>query len=636
MKPKTKRSTSPVSALSSSRFVNFEEISRAYDELSPKYAGRKEEYFGPLYISKKFNISTEEAASFVNFAGHSYGIDGFYFDAVGKNLYLFVFRWSDDHMSFKSALDTLGKDGMYKIFFSTSKGPEDSSIIVSIRNCISDNKNAIERVFINFIFNGDPVNAEQSKVLSFLRENVEDKKNLVDNYFKHNLNTVMVRSESNDGSYEANQEQSSELIFQYVSNEIALGHTSSSRQTAEYSITFANSQKISGGGNELTVLFLPLWNLYQMYDEMGERFFEKNIRSGLDDGNMTNYQIKESLKKIVDSEEVSENFTLYHNGIAMTAQMLDTLNNGEHTIRMVEPRILNGVQTVKILKQFIEAGGRHKGGSGKNHTENTIEHLKEKLGNTKVMTRIIRSSDEDFLKRVTINNNRQNPIMPWNLRANHVVQIQFEELFGKMGIYYERRENAYKNLTDEDLEAIGTERGVIEIRKFAQTLLAMQGQIDRISEIKDVFENDSWYNDTFKERYLQVDPRKFVVLYKVQYRLQSVIREIKNIGVEKYSYAPKAKNLLWCLTIQGLLNDPKIDKCYELYGNSITVEAGITELLKRLASTKLRLILSDAFRSRKYEEYIHSGKFSFLKTKAAFNDCMKTAAKQFGWEQLYL
>jgi hypothetical protein len=177
---------------------------------------------------------------------------------------------------------------------------------------------------------------------------------------------------------------------------------------------------------------------------------------------------------------------------------------------------------------------------------------------------------------------------------------------------------------------------VIEIRRFAQTLLAMQGQIDRISEIKDVFENDGWYNSTFKERYLQVDPRKFVLLYKVQYRLQSVIREIKNIGIEKYSYAPKAKNLLWCLSIQGLLNDTKFEKYYEGYGNSISVEAGITELLKRLASTKLRLILSDTFRKRKYEEYIQRGKFSFLKTKAAFNDCMKTASRQFGWEQMYL
>src|SRR5438552_952695 len=105
------------------------------------------------------------------------------------------------------------------------------------------------------------------------------------------------------------------------------------------------------------------------------------------------------------------------------------------------------------------------------------------------MTRIIRSDDEEFLKRVTINNNRQNPIMPWNLRANDLIQIHFEELFGKMGIYYERRENAYKNLTDDDLESIGTEKGVIEIRRFAQTLLAMQGQIDRISEIKEVFES---------------------------------------------------------------------------------------------------------------------------------------------------
>jgi hypothetical protein len=664
LKMKSKRTPSYSVATVSSLLVSAGELSRAYEELSHKHHGRKEDYFGAVYISKRFNISVEHAAAYVTFDGgkNSHGIDGFYHDVVNKDLYIFAFRWTEDHMAFKDALDVLGREGVYRIFNSTSRIlSEETELIASLRSCLANNWDTIDRIYLNFIFNGDPVNAEQSKVLMFLRENVEDKKSLIDSYFNSHHHDYNNASSSSNSGYSSNSEDHEkqpgqcELIFQYVSNEIPLGHATSTRKTAEYDLGLTDSLMLPGSGNELSIIFLPLSTLYRMYDEMGERFFEKNIRSGLDDGNMTNYEIKRSLRKIVNGEEPPENFTHYHNGIAMTAQMVESKGGGEHSkrIKMVEPRVINGVQTIKILKQFVETSANTKtrvrredettrtGNINKNKSRNDPETqmlLRQKLGNVKVIARIINSQDQDFLSRVAINNNRQNPIMPWNLRANDLVQLQFEELFSKMGIYYERRENAYKNVADGgDLEAIGTENGVIEIRKFAQTLLAMQCQIDRISEIKELFENESWYRDTFKENYLKVDPRKLVVLYKVQYRLQSVIREIKSLGIEKYNYAPKAKNLLWCLSIQGIMNDSKFDKYYvERYGNSVTIEAGITEILKRLASTKLRLILSDTLGNRKYRNYLESGKFSFLKTKAIVSDCMRTAAKHFGWQPVSL
>ena len=628
--------------------MTAEEIEKIYHELSPTYHGRKEGYFGVAYIAKRFNIPAEHAATFINFEGENHGIDGFYHDESDNSLYLFVFRWSDDPMAFKDALDSLGKDGMYKLFFSTSRLAGDGQILTSIKNDLSNHYESIQNIYINFVFNGDPISAEQSKVLGFLREGVEDKKDLVDSYFKNRSRLTSQGATGDD------ERHIPELILQYVSNEIAFGHSTYSRQAAEYTVKInGQSQKIAGGENELTLVFLSLWQLYQMYTEMGERFFEKNIRSGLDDGNMTNHQIKSSLKKVIENEELPENFTLYHNGIAMTAQTLEESLNGVASIRMVEPRILNGVQTVKILKQFIESTSRAKKNTkkkkNKGSTDDNIhsnpdnqnnggiyDSLEQQLGKTMVVARIIRSPDDEFLKRVTINNNRQNPIMPWNLRANDLVQIQLEELFGKMQIYYERRQNAYNSLTDQDLESIGIEKGVIEIRKFAQTILAMQGHIDRISEMKEVFENESWYKDTFKQRYLQVDPRKFVLLYKIQYRLPSVIREIRNIGSERYSYASKAKNLLWCLSIQGIMNDAKFARYLEIYGTSVTIEAGLTQILRRLASTQLRLILRDTLEKRNYRQNIEAGKLSFLNTKSALEDCMKIATAKFGWERLYL
>ena len=592
---------------SASRIVTQDEINEAYHNFSATLGGKKEDYFGHVYLSKRFGMTPEQTAQHLAIGGTPYGIDGYYHDIPARTMYLFTFRWSSDHMSLRDPLDRLGRDGMHKIFFNPMRSHDDSPMIISLKTALHQNWKAIDKVFINFVFNGDPVEAEQSKVLSFLREGVEDKRSFVDSYL----------SRVNE------PERVHELVFQYVSNEKALGHVASSRESIEYNVEFGDSLSINSNENELMVVFVRLSTLYRMYAELGERFFEKNIRSGLDDGNMTNTQIRKSLQNVVEGKEPPANFTLYHNGITMTAQNLEAK---EMNIRMIEPRVLNGAQTIKILKQFVDD-------MTKNLTGEELAGFQQKMSDTRVMARVIKSHDEEFVKRVTINNNRQNPIMPWNLRANDLIQIGFEELFNKLGIYYERRENAYKNLTEEDLEATGTEKGVVEIRKFAQTLLAMQGHIDRISDLREIFENEAWYAEAFREHYLQVDPRRLVLLYKIQFRLPSVIREIRSIGNEKYAYVGRAKNLLWCLAIQGILNDAKHEKFIEYYGNSTNPEAGVTEIMKNMATSKLRFILADTFESKKYQDNIATAKFSFLRTRATLHECMETAARRFGWER---
>ena len=643
----------PAAAIS--KFVSQTEIDETFKSLSPSLGGKKDNFFGVLFLSKKFNIAPSEAASFVAVEGTTdEGIDAYYHDKEKKTLYLYVFRWSEDHTQFREPLEKLGKVGISKIFFDPTRSESDHPLVLSLKTCLFENWKTIDRVVIDFVFNGDPVDAEQSKVLSFLRETVEDKRSFIESYLS--------RIGESPGIHD--------LIFHYVSNVNALGNVTSSRQTAEYVINFDGSLAIpparasgesGNAGNQMTVTFLSLADLHRMYSDLGERFFEKNLRSGLDEGEMTNIQIRNSLRTILEGQEDPRNFTLYHNGITLTAQILEI--NGPSSVRMVEPRILNGAQTVKIIKQFVdeETQRQHrradhrakrsqaaKQSHGKHESGATIDDnsrllatatepasaLQKMLGETKVMARIIQSSDDAFLQRVTINNNRQNPIMPWNLRANDLFQISIEEIFAKQGIYYERRENAYRNIMEEDIEgSLDAEKGVVEVRKFAQTLLAARGQVDRISEMKEVFENESWYKDAFRDQFLNVEPRKLILLYKIQYRLQSVIREIRSQGADKYGYAPKAKNLIWCLTIQGLLNDSRFEKLVEQYGNSTGVEAGFTELLKRLASTKIRFILSDAFDTKKYRDQMADGKFSFLKSKAALADCMKVAHSRFGWEK---
>ncbi len=591
-------SYSHMSNMSTTVLIRNQEINEAYSGFSRKYSGRKEDYFALLYLMKKFNLTLEEAASQVCFGGNECAIDAFYHDKTTRNLYLFQFRWSEDHLQFKESFERFILVGIDRIFGHTLWRETQNQLLIKLISCISENQSVIDRVLIHFVYNGDPIRAEQSKVLDLLRENLESKKYIIDGYFGRQV----------------------DMIFQVVSNQKSLGHPFLRKQSAVYPVAFDHSLKVASKENELIVTLISLENLYSMYSELGEKFFEKNIRCGLNDGRMTSHEIKRSLKRILAGEEPIEHFTFYHNGVALTAQELEF---DSRSIRMTEPRLLNGVQTVKTIKRFVD---RNKKQGIK---------LRKFLRNVNVMARIVRSRDEEFLKRVTINNNRQNPIMPWNLRANDLIQLQLEERFrDELHIFYERRENSLRNLSDVELDDmnISTKKS-IQIRKLAQTLLALHGEVDRISKMKELFESERWYNDTFRTKYLSTDLRKLVLLYKIHYRIPAVVKEIQYLQYEKYSYVGKIRNLVWCLAIAGILNDEKFRDYVEAYGSSLVIEANFNFLLKTIASMKLRLILRDTFEDRKYQGYLDEGRYSFLKTKAAYSDCMQVARTKFGWEK---
>src|SRR5207244_1558572 len=103
--------------------------------------------------------------------------------------------------------------------------------------------------------------AEQSSVMDALRENLEAKKFLIDQFFEG---------------------KQVDLTFQFRSNETkkiaAATHT---RKTYKFAVAFKKSfSKQIPGGEELHVGILKLMDLHRIHQEMGPRFFERNIRSG--------------------------------------------------------------------------------------------------------------------------------------------------------------------------------------------------------------------------------------------------------------------------------------------------------------------------------------------------------------------
>ncbi len=585
--------------------VTKQDLDNVFEEYRGKYEGRKEDYFALLYLAKEFKRPAEDLVVQVAFGGNDYGLDAFHIDKERRNLYLYQFKWSENHNLFKDSFERLNSKGIEQIFGNPTQDPAQNQLLLQLKSSLNENQAIVERVLIQFVFNGDPSDAEQSVVLDSLREDLERKKYFMDQYFARKIS----------------------LAFEFKSNETRkVAAAMHARKTYEYDVGFdLAASKETPTGEKLYAGFLSLMSLYDIYREMGQRFFERNIRSGLSADKPPNRAIQRALRSVVlDEIAPPETFVFNHNGVTLSAQEFVSLN-GKY--RIIEPRLLNGAQTLTSLDKFLKDNERNI----------ALKRNEQRLRNIAVLTKIVCSSSEDFIVNVTICNNKQNPVEPWQLRANDRIQLSFQDRFrDELKIYYERQESAFENLSDDDLQNMGVEQlgKAIQIRPLAQTFLAMQGEVDKMSRLRDVFENEKFYKDTFRDSYLKCDPRRIILAYKIQMRLNKVIDEIKARGENKYSYVGHARNLVWSLLVQGLLNDPDLPQLCNRYGEDLVMEADYNSYLKKMAANQVRTILNKAFDDPQYRKYISEEKYSFLRTKETCLKCLDVARKRCNWTKL--
>ena len=81
------------------------------------------------------------------------------------------------------------------------------------------------------------------------------------------------------------------------------------------------------------------------------------------------------------------------------------------------------------------------------------------------------------------------------------------------------------------------------------------------------------YNQVFNQNRLKADSRKIVLCYKVQFRLGRLVKEIVDRGANKYAYVQRARNLLWALLCQAILNEPRLEERAEQFGPGLSLEA---------------------------------------------------------------
>jgi hypothetical protein len=368
--------------------------------------------------------------------------------------------------------------------------------------------------------------------------------------------------------------------------------------------------------------FIRLADLDRMHRAIGPRFFDSNIRYGLGESEAVNRAIGRTLKSIViDQAEKPSIFAFNHNGITLFAEHVQ---KEDSAWRLTAPRLLNGAQTVTTVKGFQEA----------NKDNPKLAQGRAAFDAVRVLCKVITSAEPTFVTRVTINNNRQNPVEPWNLHANDGIQLELQDKFrSDIGIYYERQENAFDQLSADDLEEYGIteDSKAIQMLKLTQTLVLTDGQLSRISEMRRIFEEDKVYDQVFRQSRLKADSRHILLCYKVQFRLRKIANEIEQKGQNKYAFVHRGRYLLWALICQGLLNSEELEGNSDNFGTAMTLPADYTALVSQIATTRVRNLLSSLMTLPAYKDKVADGNYSFLRTDAAFDKCMETAYSKWGW-----
>jgi hypothetical protein len=585
--------------------ITDQTIDQLWSDNRATYGGVRNDYFAPLYLAQEHGLDMERALMQTTFGGNDYGFDAFHFNPANRNLYLYQFKWSNDAGSFKESYRRMLDAGIQRIFAGKNQDQNQNQALLQLKACLLENRAVIDGVFIRFVFRGDPRVAENSYAIKALQEDLEAQKGLIEIFFGHSIN----------------------LVIEHRSARGHVGAITAPTKTHCYTIDLEEPvQKKGPDGQLLHVASIKLYQLNRMFEEMGQRFLDRNIRSGLTGDEAPNRAITKALRDIVIEEKIDPAvFLFHHNGVTLSAQHLKP-NNGSFEI--TEPRILNGAQTVTTFNHFLK----------KFAEQPKLAENRARLEAIEVPCRILTDATEEFVISVTVNNNRQNPVKPWALRANDRIQLDLADKFqNALKIYYERQQNAFHNLSDEDLERMEIEQQkAIELRRLASTFLISDGEIDRASRLPDVFEDDKAYSQVFRHSRLNADASHILMCYKIQFRLQRLINEILDRGSQKYAFAQRARNLIWALLYQGMRHDKFYLDMRETFGWSLTIETAFSQWLQGIASTRVRPLLGDLVEEPIYKQKLADGRFDFLRTKAVFDFCMERAYKRWKWTTLRL
>ncbi len=270
--------------------------------------------------------------------------------------------------------------------------------------------------------------------------------------------------------------------------------TSSRRITVEDDFDVATS----GGGFEIRS---EKWKAYvtavagkwlrKLYIEKGDDLFSGNPRNFLGAGKRKN-NINQGI--ITTVEKDADNFWAYNNGITALVNNYEP-NPDKDTLSIHGITIINGAQTTGAI------------GAAKNIRDDFY-----------VPSRFIVCNDPKVIDEIINNNNKQNEILPADLRSNDKQQERLRREFKKFpALFYSggrRDSNVIKN------------REVFDPYLVAQTLLAYHGDcVTAYNGKKTIWDEDKEYNTVFTD---QLSAEHIIFVYALSRAIDEYKINLKN------------------------------------------------------------------------------------------------------------
>jgi hypothetical protein len=167
-------------------------------------------------------------------------------------------------------------------------------------------------------------------------------------------------------------------------------------------------------GNTAKVVLAPLSavDLVQMEGVQNQQLFDLNLRKGLG-----RTKVNKDISKSISNVSEHSSFLLYHNGITIICDSLDTSESGK--IKIQGYSVVNGCQTVSSL----------------------YENRSKVTKDLRILTRIIQVAHNqgELISKITYNSNNQNGIKTRDFRSNTQTQVRLQREIAKnyQGYFYE-------------------------------------------------------------------------------------------------------------------------------------------------------------------------------------------------------
>jgi len=82
------------------------------------------------------------------FGGNDFGLDAFHIDKQARNLYLYQFKWTKNHMLFADSLKRLRALGVDRVFGDPYQNTSENAFLVQLRATIHEQRAIVERVYV--------------------------------------------------------------------------------------------------------------------------------------------------------------------------------------------------------------------------------------------------------------------------------------------------------------------------------------------------------------------------------------------------------------------------------------------------------------------------------------------------------